>query len=154
MCLGSCVSAAGEDEEAQRRQQRLQAVYLRFEPCHHLGRNDVAGTHLTLRGVRGQIAAEHEKRALHVEEHIHILLVAEFRHQHTDVGVEFINGAVALQPLAAFADALPAHEGGLAGVACLSVYLHCLKNILHFKNGMGRARTRSTRWSQSFIISR
>jgi hypothetical protein len=38
--------------------------------------------------------------------------------------MEFVNGAVTLQPLATFADALAANERSLAVVAGFSVYRH------------------------------
>ena len=130
MCLSGSPRPSGQDEQPQGWQQLLQTVDLALYGSHHLRSDDVAGAHLALRGVRGKIAAHHEECGLDVEKGGTVGLIGRLGHEQADVRVQLVDGAVALQTLAALAHALTADERRLSGIAGLSVYLHTENRLL------------------------
>ncbi len=88
----------------------LKTIYPLLNGSDHLFRYDGPLTNLVCGIVGSKISSYDEKLALYVGEERFIFLCRAIGYEHTDVGVQFIDGAVALKAIAAFRDALTTYE--------------------------------------------
>ncbi len=125
--LACGLGSAGKDKGAKRWQLAVDEVDGVFQLLDHLVGHDAATAQFGRCGVGGEVGAYDEEHVLDVGEECAVGVAVHHAGEQADVAVQFVDGAVGFEAVAAFADALSAHERGLAGIAGAGVegrFLH------------------------------
>jgi hypothetical protein len=132
-------ASAWQDETAERRKRGVDGINLFFKVGNHVLCHLIAWTHLMLTHIGGEIASHHKELVLNVRQELAIMFVLAIGDEQSDLGAEFVNGAIGFKPGTSLADPLSANEGSFSLVACSCVDFHILKfkkfKVQEFKEG-------------------
>ena len=119
MGLGRCGGAAGEYEVAQRGEGGVELVDAAFESFYLFGVDAAGFAQGGVGGIGGEVRADGEETVLYVEEQVGVVgyMVGQEGAQQSDVGIQFVDGAVGFEAQVLFGYAFSAYERGLAVVA-------------------------------------
>src|SRR5207249_10923673 len=125
------MSSAGQDELTERRQFRLKRINCGFQRGDSLRRQPEFGTRLILETRIGKLCAYREQILLDGSQHIRKgggvegwAAGAKERAGGADKSVEFVDGAVGLDPVVVLADLRAVKQARIAAIAGLRVDLH------------------------------
>lgn len=105
---GSAASA-GKDESSQRGQHGVEAVYLLLHRFHLRGGDDAGLVEFGLPAVGGEVGADDKEVVLHLLHEATVLFVGKVGDEESQVGIEFIDGAVGFQADVGFGHSGAAH---------------------------------------------
>jgi hypothetical protein len=121
-----CGSAgsAGEYKSGHGGEGFGEGVYLVFQLFYLGGGEYAVGVQGAFVGIGGEVAADDKQFILYVEYGLTVVFFRQIGVEQSQLGVEFVYGAVGFQTDAVLGYAFASHEGGLSPVSTLRVYLH------------------------------
>jgi hypothetical protein len=135
MCDSGGFASSRENETTEGGECGVDSVNFLFDTSHHLICHDWIVRPLASRSmgwlvVCGKISAHDEKLALNVSEELDIMVTGTFGDKQSDMGAEFVNGAIRFETCTSLADSLSTCEGCFPLIACSCVDFHRENEIL------------------------